>query len=324
MRLFGGENIKGLMSRMGMKKGEPIVHPWLNRSIERAQKKVEERNFEVRKHLLEYDDVLNEQRKFIYARRDEIISDPHLKDRVIATGDELFDEIFERFRASGDNPADPRGHAPGRGEGEPLPRSAADPRGARHPARRRSEDGAPGRAAGQHQREVRGDRRGGPQPLHPVRVPAGTSIRGGRITWRTSNRSARRSTCAPTARRTRSSSTSWKGSRSSTTCSTRSRRTSPGRSSASASSSAPDAAAGRGPSGRGRPGIAQRHGPVRRGRRLRDHGGQRPRSFPSSAGGNGGGSQPQQVQVKRTVPKVGRNDLCPCGSGKKYKYCHGQ
>src|SRR5271157_6075415 len=70
MRLFGGENIKGLMSRMGMKKGEPIVHPWLNRSIERAQKKVEERNFEVRKHLLEYDDVLNEQRKFIYARRD--------------------------------------------------------------------------------------------------------------------------------------------------------------------------------------------------------------------------------------------------------------
>ncbi len=99
MRLFGGENIKGLMSRMGMKKGEPIVHPWLNRSIERAQKKVEERNFEVRKHLLEYDDVLNEQRKFIYARRDEIISDPHLKDRVIATGEELFDEIFERFRS---------------------------------------------------------------------------------------------------------------------------------------------------------------------------------------------------------------------------------
>ena len=102
MRLFGGENIKGLMSRMGMKEGEPIVHPWLNKSIERAQKKVEERNFEVRKHLLEYDDVLNEQRKFIYARRDEIISDPHLKDRVIATGEELFAEIFERYRKSGE------------------------------------------------------------------------------------------------------------------------------------------------------------------------------------------------------------------------------
>ncbi len=103
MRLFG-ENIKGLMSRMGMKEGEPIVHPWLNRSIERAQKKVEERNFEVRKHLLEYDDVLNEQRKFIYARRDEIISDPHLQQRVIATGEELFAEIYERFVKSGENP----------------------------------------------------------------------------------------------------------------------------------------------------------------------------------------------------------------------------
>ena len=104
MRLFGGENIKGLMSRMGMKKGEPIVHPWLNKSIERAQKKVEERNFEVRKHLLEYDDVLNEQRKFIYQRRDEIISDPHLTERIIATGEEIFAEIFEAFRTSGDTP----------------------------------------------------------------------------------------------------------------------------------------------------------------------------------------------------------------------------
>ncbi len=48
------------------------------------------------------------------------------------------------------------------------------------------------------------------------------------------------------------------------------------------------------------------------------------RSTPASAGANGGGSQPPQVQVKRAVPKVGRNDMCPCGSGKKYKYCHGQ
>ncbi len=121
MRLFGGENIKGLMSRMGMKKGEPIVHPWLNRSIERAQKKVEERNFEVRKHLLEYDDVLNEQRKFIYARRDEIISDPHLKDRVIATGDELFSEIYRALPLVRGESADPRGRPACRDEGEPVP-----------------------------------------------------------------------------------------------------------------------------------------------------------------------------------------------------------
>jgi preprotein translocase subunit SecA len=105
MRLFGGENIKGLMARFGMKKGEPIVHPWLNNSIAKAQTKVEERNFEIRKHLLEYDDVLNEQRKFIYSRRDEIISDPRLTERVIATGAELWADIFEKYARSGENRA---------------------------------------------------------------------------------------------------------------------------------------------------------------------------------------------------------------------------
>jgi preprotein translocase subunit SecA len=82
MRLFGGANIKNLMARIGMEDGEPIYHPWLNKSIEKAQKKVEERNFEIRKHLLEYDDVLNQQRRFIYEQRDAILRDPRLKDRV--------------------------------------------------------------------------------------------------------------------------------------------------------------------------------------------------------------------------------------------------
>ena len=88
MRIFGGENIKNLMSKIGMEPGEPIYHPWLNKSIEKAQKKVEERNFEIRKHLLEYDDVLNQQRKFIYEQRDAILTDTNLKERVnTATGD---------------------------------------------------------------------------------------------------------------------------------------------------------------------------------------------------------------------------------------------
>ena len=82
MRLFGGENIKGIMAKMGMEGGEPIYHPWLNKSIEKAQKKVEERNFEIRKHLLEYDDVLNQQRKYIYEQRDAILGDTDLKKRV--------------------------------------------------------------------------------------------------------------------------------------------------------------------------------------------------------------------------------------------------
>ncbi|MEJ5187812.1 MAG: preprotein translocase subunit SecA [Breznakiellaceae bacterium] len=94
MRLFGGERIKGMMARMGMEAGEPIFHPWLNKSIERAQKKVEERNFEIRKHLLEYDDVLNQQRKFIYEQRDAILADQNLIERVhSATEDMVRDRI---------------------------------------------------------------------------------------------------------------------------------------------------------------------------------------------------------------------------------------
>ncbi|ADN01699.1 preprotein translocase subunit SecA [Spirochaeta thermophila] len=95
MRLFGGGNLKQMMVRVGMQPGEPINHPLINRSIERAQQKVEERNFEIRKHLLEYDDVLNEQRKFIYAQRDDILTDTHLLDRVRTAIEDLVDEALE-------------------------------------------------------------------------------------------------------------------------------------------------------------------------------------------------------------------------------------
>jgi preprotein translocase subunit SecA len=94
MRLFGGENLKGLMSKIGMEAGEPIYHPLLNRTIENAQKKVEERNFEIRKHLLEYDDVLSEQRKFIYEQRDAILKDDDLGGRVFATAGEMVDSFL--------------------------------------------------------------------------------------------------------------------------------------------------------------------------------------------------------------------------------------
>ncbi len=98
MRLFGGGNIKKLMSRIGMEPGEPIYHPWLNKSIERAQKKVEERNFEIRKHLLEYDDVLNQQRKFIYEQRDAILSDASLRDRAVGAARDMVEAAVEIYR----------------------------------------------------------------------------------------------------------------------------------------------------------------------------------------------------------------------------------
>jgi preprotein translocase subunit SecA len=98
MRLFGGDNIKNLMSKIGMEAGEPIYHPWLNKSIEKAQKKVEERNFEIRKHLLEYDDVLNQQRKFIYEQRDAILRDANLKVRVNEATEDMIAKALEQFR----------------------------------------------------------------------------------------------------------------------------------------------------------------------------------------------------------------------------------
>ncbi|MBN1412203.1 MAG: preprotein translocase subunit SecA [Spirochaetales bacterium] len=102
MRLFGGENLKSLLARVGMKEGEPINHPWINKSIERAQRKVEDRNFEVRKHLLDFDDVLNEQRKYIYARRDEILDDPDLVDRVFSTTRDIVKEMISEYVESND------------------------------------------------------------------------------------------------------------------------------------------------------------------------------------------------------------------------------
>jgi preprotein translocase subunit SecA len=101
MRLFGGENIKNIMAKIGMGPGEPIYHPWLNRSIEKAQKKVEERNFEIRKHLLEYDDVLNQQRKFIYEQRDAILRDENLKNRVNEATADMLADMLDEFTAAG-------------------------------------------------------------------------------------------------------------------------------------------------------------------------------------------------------------------------------
>lgn len=103
MRLFGGEKMKSIMSRIGMEPGEPINHPMLNRSIEKAQKKVEERNFEIRKTLLDFDDVLNQQRKFIYSQRDAILVDENLSQRVTENAIEKVDEIFAMHPTKGKN-----------------------------------------------------------------------------------------------------------------------------------------------------------------------------------------------------------------------------
>ncbi len=97
MRLFAQSNLKGLMQRMGFDKGESITHGLITRSVRKAQGKVEERNFNIRKHLLEYDDVLNEQRRVIYEKRDEILTDENLMDRAMGAMRELVSEIATNF-----------------------------------------------------------------------------------------------------------------------------------------------------------------------------------------------------------------------------------
>ncbi len=92
MRLFANDNVRSMMGRMGMASGEPLFHPWLTKSLANAQKKVEDRNFEIRKHLLDYDDVLSKQRAFIYEQRDAILTDPDLKARVLVAGKEIIED----------------------------------------------------------------------------------------------------------------------------------------------------------------------------------------------------------------------------------------
>ena len=115
MRIFGSDRISGLMQRLGMEEGVPIEHGMVSRAIERAQKQVEAQNFAVRKHLLEYDDVMNKQRESVYTLRREILEGKiHLSEEeisdirgyVMATAEELFDEKIEEHLGGDVEPDD--------------------------------------------------------------------------------------------------------------------------------------------------------------------------------------------------------------------------
>ncbi|MEK7477109.1 MAG: preprotein translocase subunit SecA, partial [Candidatus Coatesbacteria bacterium] len=97
MRLFGGEGLQTWMSRLGMQEGEVIEHPWVNKAIERAQKQVEARNFEIRKHLLEYDDVMNKQREVIYAMRRAILEGEDISGSVVENIAELVEQAVGTY-----------------------------------------------------------------------------------------------------------------------------------------------------------------------------------------------------------------------------------
>ena len=102
MRLFGSERIARIMERMGLKEGEVIQHPMITRSVERAQKKVEENNYGIRKRLLEYDNVMNQQREVIYSRRRHALLGEHLRDDIFDMVRDLAAKTAEQYFAEGD------------------------------------------------------------------------------------------------------------------------------------------------------------------------------------------------------------------------------
>ncbi|MFW0777932.1 MAG: preprotein translocase subunit SecA [Rickettsiales bacterium] len=97
MRIFGSERIDGLLQKMGMKEGEAIFHPWMTRAIERAQEKVEARNYEIRKNLLKYDDVMNDQRKVIYEQRIELMETEDVSDTVASMREEINHDLVAMY-----------------------------------------------------------------------------------------------------------------------------------------------------------------------------------------------------------------------------------
>ncbi len=93
MRIFGSDRMDGMLQKLGLKEGEAIVHPWINKALERAQKKVEARNFDIRKNLLKYDDVLNDQRKVIFEQRLELMDAENITDIV----EDMRQEVIENL-----------------------------------------------------------------------------------------------------------------------------------------------------------------------------------------------------------------------------------
>lgn len=102
MRLFGSERIARIMERMGLEEGEVIQHPMITKSVERAQKKVEENNFGIRKRLLEYDNVMNQQREVIYSRRRHALLGEHLKDDIFDMARDAAAKMVQSIYSEGD------------------------------------------------------------------------------------------------------------------------------------------------------------------------------------------------------------------------------
>ncbi len=106
LRLFGSDNISGILDKVGFNEGEPIEHKMITSAIERAQRKVEDRNFEIRKAILEYDDVLNKQREVIYEQRREVLTTEKLLDQVNKMLEKVIDDLINMYMSDDLHPSD--------------------------------------------------------------------------------------------------------------------------------------------------------------------------------------------------------------------------
>ncbi len=97
MRIFGSERLEKVLTTLGLKEGEAIIHPWVNKSLERAQAKVEGRNFDIRKQLLKFDDVMNDQRKVVFGQRRDIMEAADLSEITSDMRDQVIDDLIDQF-----------------------------------------------------------------------------------------------------------------------------------------------------------------------------------------------------------------------------------
>ncbi len=101
MRIFASDKVRGLMQKLGMQAGESIEHPWVSKAIENAQRKVEAHNFDIRKNLLEYDDVANDQRKVVYEQRRDLMLEEDISDNLTAIREDVVDAEISEYMPAG-------------------------------------------------------------------------------------------------------------------------------------------------------------------------------------------------------------------------------
>ena len=318
IRIFMGEGVARLMRMFGMKEDDAIEDRMVSRQIEKAQRKVEAHNFDIRKHLLEFDDIANDQRKVIYQQRNELLDSESVAETIVDVRRDVVTEMVRRFVPA--DSVDEQWDLAGLErelESRVRPASSISSSGSKASSEADSEDVL----------ELRAGKRRAPVPregsdgrlrsharAREARDAVGARQRAGRNTSPAWITCARAFTCAAMRRSSPSRSSSARRSSCSSRCSSASSTKSSRCSRACASAAKTKC--------RRWKQQQQRQAQARQLQFQHAEAGGLPPASPKPP------AEPRadraQTPMHRDAPKVGRNDPCPCGSGKKYKHCHGQ